>query len=65
MTAKVEYQEHDRERAVREVTSYIRNTQAMSRGDRECAYALVTFFSIGADELLDEAVARARRGARR
>lgn len=58
----IEYQEHDRERAVSDVLSAIRSPLAlMSVPDRECAYALASFHRITADDLLDAAVHRARR----
>lgn len=57
----IEYQEHDRERAVSDVLSALRHPLAlMSAPDRECAYALSTFHRITADDLLDAAVRRAR-----
>jgi hypothetical protein len=57
----IEYQEHDRERAVRDVLATIRHPLAvMSVPDRECAYALAVYFHIDASDLLDAAVKRAR-----
>jgi hypothetical protein len=57
----VEYQENDREKAVRDVLNALRNQLALlSVPDRECAYALSSFHKITADDLLDCAVQRAR-----
>ena len=57
----VEYQEHDRERAVRDVMSVIlRPLVAMCVPDRNCAYALAEFHKVTTEDLLNLAVERAR-----
>jgi hypothetical protein len=57
----IEYQEHDRERAVRDILAILRHPLAvMSVPDREVAYALATYHTITTHDLLDAAVARAR-----
>jgi len=57
----IEYQESDREKAVRDVLYALRNQlMLMSLPDRKCAYALSTFHKITAEDLLDCAARRAR-----
>jgi hypothetical protein len=57
----IEYQEVDREMAVRDVTQVIlRPLAAMSVPDRESAYELARFHKITAEDLLDLAMKRAR-----
>lgn len=54
----VEYQEHDRERAVRDVAAFMRSNTHSNLGtraqhaDRECAFALIDYFEITSFELL-------------
>jgi hypothetical protein len=55
------YQEDNREQAIRDVMSMLRNTlMAMSVPDRETAYELARFHKITGEDLLDLAVKRAR-----
>jgi hypothetical protein len=51
---KVEYQEDDRERAVRDVAAFMRSNPdtMVQHADRECAFALISHFNITAFELL-------------
>jgi hypothetical protein len=60
----IDYQEADRDRAVRDVLAVIRHPLAVaSRLDRETAYELAKHFSITATDLLDAAAARMRRNS--
>jgi len=57
----IDYQETDRERAVRDVAALVRNPlAAMSVPDRENALALARHFRITAEDLIDATVAQAR-----
>lgn len=57
----IEYQEHDRERAVRDVARAIVNPLVlMSVPDRNCAYALCDFHKVTGEDLLTLAVNCAR-----
>ena len=57
----ITYQEDDREKAIHDVMTMLRNPLlAMSVPDRETAYDLARFHKITGEDLLDLAVRRAR-----
>lgn len=58
----IDYQEHDREKAIRDVLSALRNRLVlMSVPDRNCAYALAYFHKITAEDLLRAVYSEVRR----
>ena len=57
----MDYQEHDKEKAIREIWLALRNPlMLMSVPDREVLFALARFHNVTAEELLDLACDRIR-----
>jgi len=61
-TINIQYQEHDRKRAIRDVLAVLRCV-TMHHADREVAYALVQHHQLLAVDLLDMAVLHSRESA--